>query len=346
MTTIAVYGASGFTGRLVLAELGRRHIDAVLVGRNAERLREAAAEIGSPTYEVRPATLDDRAALADAFRGCDVVINCVAPFALRGEPVVAAAITAGTSYIDISGEQLYINRIFDTFAAPAERAGVTVVPMVNDGGFLADLLAALTATRVEQVDEVIIAHRFVGSVTLSRGSGLTMLANREVFENRGLVYTDGGWSIGAPTTRTSFVFPGDSKPSPVVRFAMPEVATIPRHIPARHVEGVADAELLELFASLTPELVESLPARHPVDGHDAGGFMLVVDVRDRGRRARGTIDGSDTYGTTAIAAVEAARRLSTYGAKPGVLAPAQAFDAADFADSLAPHGVRWTVQEL
>ena len=64
---MAVYGASGYTGRLVLAELARRDIPAVLVGRDPERLRAAAAAAGTPDAEtaqpasMRPAEQPDRA---------------------------------------------------------------------------------------------------------------------------------------------------------------------------------------------------------------------------------------------------------------------------------------------
>lgn len=51
------------------------------------------------------------------------------------------------------------------------------------------------------------------------------------------------------------------------------------------------------------------------------------------------VRGTDTYGSTAVIAVEAARRLAVDGAPPGVLAPAQAFDPADFLRVLAGHGI-------
>lgn len=341
--TIAVYGASGYTGKLVVAELRRRNIDMVLVGRSAERLQAAAAESGVPQAQLRTAALDDLAGLATAFRGSDVVINCVAPFVMWGEMVVRAAIAAQSNYVDISGEQPYIKRIFDTFAEPAERAGATVVPMVNDGGFLADLLASLAAAQLEQVDDVVVAHRSVGGSGLSRGSGRTALANLEIFKDGGLVYTDGQWRTGTSAKCMSITFPGDTEPSPVVRFAMPEIATIPRHVRARHVEGVTDADLLARFTAVTPELVESLPEGPTENLRRAARFILVADAAGDGGRARGMIEGTDTYGTTAVTVVEAAHRLVTDAAKPGVLAPAQAFDAADFLDSLAPQGVRWSV---
>ncbi|MEU6641782.1 hypothetical protein ABZ863_04465 [Saccharomonospora sp. NPDC046836] len=64
-----------------------------------------------------------------------------------------------------------------------------------------------------------------------------------------------------------------------------------------------------------------------------------------GNRTHGTIRGRDTYGTTAVIAVEAATRLATGDTKSGVLAAAQAFDPAGFLDTLADHGLDWTIQE-
>jgi short subunit dehydrogenase-like uncharacterized protein len=62
-----------------------------------------------------------------------------------------------------------------------------------------------------------------------------------------------------------------------------------------------------------------------------------------GHHVRGTVQGIDTYGTTAVIAAECALRLTIGPAKPGVLAPAQAFDPASFLDSLAEHGIRYAI---
>ena len=122
---IAVYGAMGYTGRLVAAELRRREIDFVLCGRDRARLGDAAALIGAPGTELRIASIDDPAALHSAFSDCNVAINCAGPFSLYGEPVVEAAIAARCHYLDTTGEQLFIKRIFDRHDTVAERAGVT-----------------------------------------------------------------------------------------------------------------------------------------------------------------------------------------------------------------------------
>jgi short subunit dehydrogenase-like uncharacterized protein len=319
--TIAVYGATGYTGQLVLAELTRRNLDTVLVGRDLDRLEATGHS------RVRQASLADETQLAEAFRDCTLVINCVAPFIRHGMPVVRAAVSAGAHYLDISGEQTYIKSVFDTFT---EDAGVTVMPMVNDGGFLADLLVALVAN--SSTKDVVVAHKFTDG-GLSRGSALTALANAEMFKGGGLTYSDGGWHTDAALKHPSLVFPGDGKPTPVARFALPEIATIPRHVPAAHVEGVAEEGLVAAFTALTEDMLATLPTTAPSERTD--GFTLLAEADGK----RGVIEGTDTYGTTAIVAAEAAQRLLTTGAKPGVLAPAQAFDPITFLDSLAVHGV-------
>jgi hypothetical protein len=205
------------------------------------------------------------------------------------------------------------------------------VPMVNDGGFLADLLVGLLAG--PSTKDVVVAHQFTG-VSLSRGSAVTALANIEVFKGGGLTYTGGEWRADAPLRHPALTFPGDTRSTPVARFALPEIATIPRHVPGAHVEGVAEEGLFAAFTALTEDMLAALPTEAPAER--AGGFTLLAEVDGK----RGIVEGTDTYGTTAITIGQAAQRLLTTGPKPGVLAPAQAFDPAEFLDSLASHGVR------
>lgn len=128
---------------------------------------------------------------------------------------------------------------------------------------------------------------------------------------------------------------------------MPEVVTIPRHVRVRRVEGVTEAALGDrLNMPLTPQLIDSLPEGPDEDSRRGQRFTYVLDATAAGgRRARGVVQGPDTYGTTAVIAVEGARRLIADPAAPGVLAPAQAYDPAGFLDFLAPHGIRWSVED-
>src|SRR4051812_5948205 len=113
---IAVYGASGYTGGQVVAELARRGVAVVLAGRDCERLRVAQAQWGG---ELRVAPLDDPAALYAAVRGSAVLINAAGPFALTSEALLEAALTAGAHYVDFAAEQAPVAAAFERWDAPA-----------------------------------------------------------------------------------------------------------------------------------------------------------------------------------------------------------------------------------
>lgn len=342
---ITVYGANGYQGRLVLAELCGRDIEVRLVGRDRTRLKSAAAEAGIPEADRRVAGLDDRAALVAALAGSDVVINCAGPFTTSGAVVVDAAIAAGAHYVDTAGEQLYVKDVFDSFGGKAERVGVTVVPAVNDGCLPGDLLAHLIAERTGPLAEITVSHFITGGAGLSRGSLRSALATMDTMRSGGLSYDNGAWRSGIPARRDRITLPdGES----VAMAALPtcEVVTIPRHVRVDHVESLLQATLKAgLETPLTPELIAGLPAG-PTE-HDRAGqrFTYLLDAVDHeGQQTRGVIRGRDTYGTTAVVAVEAARRLAVGDTPAGVLTPAQAFDPAGFLESLSDHDLSWTIE--
>ncbi|MFR9726124.1 saccharopine dehydrogenase family protein [Streptomyces sp. MS19] len=355
MEKVAVYGASGFTGSLVVAELARRGVPVVLVGRDEERLRGAAE--GVPGAEVRRAGVEDHAALVTAFDDCAAVVGCVAPFELFGEPVVRAAVAARSHYVDTSGEQSYLKRVFDTFGEPARRAGVTVVPALADDGGPGDLIAHLTAEALgpgaDGLAELTVADlREPGAV--SRGTARTALANRGLWGGgHGLVWADGAWRDGAghaDAERATVPVPemadgrgtGDLAVAP---FALPGVVTVPRHVTAGRIAAVMRAEVVPLFGAVTEEVVATLPAGPDPAARRASRWLMAAYAVGRdGRRAQGSVTGPDGYGLTAVIAVEGALRLVAGAAAAGVRAPSQAFDPADFLAALEPHGVRWSVR--
>ncbi|WP_327673734.1 saccharopine dehydrogenase family protein [Kitasatospora sp. NBC_00458] len=356
---IAVHGATGFTGGLAVAELVRRGITPVLVGRSPERLKAVAAE-RAPGAEVRVAEVRvagaggsggaDRVAdedLAAAFADCDAVVNCAGPFDLWGEPVVRAAIAAGAHYVDTTGEQRYLRRVLDTFGPEAGRAGVSVVPAMADDGGPGDLIARLTADRLGgPVDDLLVADLRRPDGGASRGTGRSMAA---AFSAGALEYSDGGWHLLDAPVEDSLVPPGEEDAVPVTTFALPGVVTVPRHLAVRRVRSAVRTEVAGLFSALTPEVVAGLPESVPEELRRSGVWLMAVHATGvDGRRARGWVTGTDAYGLTAVIAVEGARRLATGedAARPGVLTPAQAFPPAAFLDFLAPYGVDWRVEEV
>ena len=332
MSNIAVYGASGFTGGLVVAELRRRGIPVVPVGRSAERLRAVGGE-------VRVAALDDPDGLAAAFAGCDAVINAAGPFTPTSGAVIRAALRAGAHYVDTSGEQGQIADVLDEFGGPAKDADVTVVPGLADDGGPGDLIVALTAAAIESVDEVLVGD-LREPAAASRGTARSMAMISGV---RPREFLDGTW---VPEHDAPEPVDLPDGPVAVAAFPLPGVATVPRHVSARRVRSVVRAEVAELFASLTPEVVDSVPEIVPIELREAARWFMYVSARGGGQRADGWVTGTDPYGLTAVVAVEGALRLASGEAPAGALTPAQAFDPAGFLDTLTPYGVSWQVKVL
>jgi short subunit dehydrogenase-like uncharacterized protein len=319
---IAVYGATGYQAGLVLEELSRRGLETVLIGRDAARL----ATVGSPDAERRTAALDDPAALAGALAGCAAVINCAGPFTPTGPALARAAVAAGCHYMDTAGEQRFVESLFDAVGADAARAGVTVVPAANDGALPTDLLTHLLAEGLGPVAEVVITHLISGGGGMSRGSlrSLTALA-----------------AAGAPGPRREIVAPDGVGRLEAAPFPLVEIVTVPRHVPGARVVGLIEGALADRFAAPLPaQLIDAAPDGPAEADRAEQRFTYLVDVTAAdGRVVRGVVRGPDTYGTTAVVAVEAARRLAAGGAPAGVLAAAQAFDPADFLAFLAGRGI-------
>ena len=119
---IAVYGATGYTGRLVAGELRRRGAEVVLAGRSRAKLEILAEDLGGQ-IAIRDASLDDPSALRELLEPCAAVIACAGPFRLHGEPVLAAAVDARTHYLDTTGEQPFMRKVFEDYGPSAEPGG-------------------------------------------------------------------------------------------------------------------------------------------------------------------------------------------------------------------------------
>ena len=137
---IALYGATGYTGRLVAAELAAAKADFVLSGRNRTKLDALAGELDGDVA-VQPAALDDQVALRSLLSDCAAVIDCAGPFIRHGEPVLRAAVETATHYLDTTGEQAYMRMAFERYGPEAEAAGVAVIPAMGFDYVPGDMIA-------------------------------------------------------------------------------------------------------------------------------------------------------------------------------------------------------------
>ncbi|MBB5687104.1 saccharopine dehydrogenase family protein [Sphingobium boeckii] len=130
---IIVYGASGFTGRLVAEYLATQHAgpDApkwAMAGRSKDKLAKVRAEIGAPnTIPLIEADAENPASLAHMVAQTRVILTTVGPYQLYGNELVAACAAHGTDYVDLCGEPAWMRTMIDAHQATAQKSGARIV---------------------------------------------------------------------------------------------------------------------------------------------------------------------------------------------------------------------------
>ncbi len=358
---IAVYGATGYTGRLVARELARRGADFILAGRNVHKLEIVAEDVGGA--ETRAVELDDASGLRALFEPCAAVISCAGPFVLYGEPVLSAAVESSTHYVDTTGEQTYMREVFEGYGARASKQGVTAVTAMGFDYAPGDMIAALTAADMGPLDEIVLAYCTRG-FGASRGTTRTALGmmSAEVVEWRDGELQAAPRSVGQGV----WEFPEPVGEQRMVRYPSGEHITVPRHVETRNVRALLSASTVMPHPRLAPAAPVLMPAaqlmtRTPMrrlleagvsrlpdgpaeDDRRASQFTIVCEATGMDGRRRGIVHGRDPYGFTARATVHAALLCAdpAYD-RSGSLAPAEAFDSQAFMRAMSAAGLSYEV---
>ena len=162
-----IYGATGYTGRLIAAEAVRRGMKPVLGGRNADALEAMGNQLRLP---YRVLSLDNPDTLHHGLHALGLVLHCAGPFSQTCKPMLEACLDVGCHYLDITGE-------IDVFAhchAQHERAlkrGIVVLPGSGFDVVPTDCLAAQLKARMPDARRLILAFEAGGGP--SRGTALT-----------------------------------------------------------------------------------------------------------------------------------------------------------------------------
>lgn len=294
---IAVFGAAGHTGRFVVAEIERRGLRALPIGRDAEKLVTTGAA------PARVARVDDGASLDAALAGAAAVINCAGPFVDTAIPLVDAALRAGIPYLDVAPEQSVVQSLFEARQDAARAAGVSVVPAAAFYGGLADLLASAIADETEAIDAIDVA---VGLDSWHPTAGTRLTGQRNtaprVIQRRGHLEI-----MASPPPRDLWSFPAPLGRREVVMQPFSEIITLASHLRADAIRPWMNLEpLQDLRDTATPP-----PEAIDESGRSAQRFVMEVVVSASGQRRRASASGRDIYHVSAPIVVEAAQRLLT-----------------------------------
>lgn len=174
---VVVYGASGYTGRLICEYLREYGIPFIAAGRSADKVQAAMQSnvpgIETASYEVAevPHTV---AALTELFRGASVVLNTVGPFAKFGPEVVEACLAAKCHYTDTTGEQDWLITLDEQYGASFAAAGLLLSPGLAHM-YTTGEIAAQLCLETPGLDTLDIAVFWGGSPTIA--STQTILVN-------------------------------------------------------------------------------------------------------------------------------------------------------------------------
>jgi len=152
---VVVFGATGFVGKLTAEYLAKHAPEGVSVGlggRSEDKLARVKSELGKD-WPTIVADSSDPASLKTLAKRCRVVATTVGPYRKYGIPLVEACADAGTDYIDLTGEPLFIRDSIDRCDGRAQESGARIVHCCGFDSIPSDLGVWLLHEEAGELEE-------------------------------------------------------------------------------------------------------------------------------------------------------------------------------------------------
>jgi hypothetical protein len=357
---VVVYGASGFSGRLVAEFLREYNLPFVAAGRNRSKMQEVMSRVpGIETAKFEIAeTGGSVEELVKLFAGSRVVCNTVGPFIYNGPRVIEACLKAGCHYIDIGGEQAWSREVAENWSDKFADRGLLAAPGTAFMSAVSDALARLCLESAA-VDTLETLTMFKGIPTF--GSTQTIFA---VIQTDAFYLEQNQYKPWPRASRYEVTVPGSVQtqlalawggfPQPVWFRNHPQVANV------RSMGGLLDRQIMENIAATEKyyeEEIRPLPQqereRKLADMANAvqGGTPPRENTREHRTIdvvvGRGTMDsvqgvvfGTCAYRQTGLIQAFAAHSLvHTRPRKVGLASAAEAFGHRELLRMLESHGL-------
>lgn len=326
-----IYGANGYTGRLITHEAVALGLRPVVAGRSAEAIAPIAEALG---LERRIFSLDSAAGLDEGLHGMTAVIHCSGPFSRTSAPMVAACLRNRVHYVDITGEI----SVFEAAAArdaEARERGVMLLPGAGFDVVPSDCLAVHLKQKLPAATRLTLAFR--GGKHLSRGTATTVvenLPNGTFIRENGALRTAADEQrevdFGNGPTRVQLISWGDvatayySTGIPNIKVYTPVPKALQTLLPlARAFRPVIASGPVQRF--LKGRIQAGPPG--PTDEQRARDFsQLWGEVSDeQGNRVEARLAGPEGYTVTMLTALIIVQRILAGNAPVGFQTPAKAY---------------------
>lgn len=326
-----LYGATGYTGRLIVEAARKAGLSPILGGRDAQALARLGEQHG---LKQRVFALDSRAEVDRGLSGIRLVVNAAGPFAITAAPLAGACMMNSVHYLDISGEVADYRAMFRMHER-ADSVGVMLLPGVGFGVLPTDCLALHLFKRLPHTAILKIGVANDGGA--SRGTLKTLLECMRVpgvvREHGELVAAKAGdesWTVdlgpGGKRKLTSNPWRGDlfsaglstGLPHIETFFEVPWLVRTLLSKPALTRDGFG-ARLARKVIKMAPE------GPSPAARAKAKSYCIAEAVDEDGRRASSVLVGPEAYELTAQCTIYAVSKVLGGLVKAGYQTPAQLF---------------------
>lgn len=313
MAPLVIYGATGYTGRLASENAKALDLDFLIAGRTEGKLKDLATSLGV-SYSVFDVTNPDR--VDSTLGNASVLLNCAGPFVHTAKPLMEACVRNKVHYLDVSAELESYHQASE-FDKDAKNAQVMLLPGCGGSVAMLGCLADHAVQSLNNPSKIDIALHVAGS--MSRGS---LISASENITSKCLQVVHGSFAEKDPGETITFDFDDGNGRVTSFPVTLPDLFTLQR---STHVPNIRTYVHVNGDGFQTGDF-QSLPDGPTKAQREASPYSAAVTVTSENKTVHTavlhTVNG---YTFTAMASVQAAKRVLDHQVRFGFQTPVQVF---------------------
>ena len=313
MGALLIYGATGYTGRLITSHVKNLGLNFIVAGRDGLKVADLGESLDVPS---RIFDLENEHQIDTHLNGIRVLLNCAGPFMRTAKPLTQACIRNGVHYLDIAAE-LDSYHLAERYSEDARAANVMLLPGCGGSVAMLGCLAAYATDSISNPVSIDVALHVAGA--MSRGSAISAAENMtgECLQRLG------GKLVNQDATSTA-LFDFDNGNGEVQCFpvTLPDLITIEKATSALNIRTFVHVS----GDAFPDESLDCLPDGPTKEQRERAPYHASVCVTSQDETSkRAVLHTVNGYTFTAMASAEAARRVLAGEVEAGFQTPAGLF---------------------
>lgn len=327
-----IYGATGYTGKLMTERAKELGLSPLLSGRNPEKLKQVAEPLG---FDHEAVSLSDKHGLLNMLSKIDLVIHTAGPFSGTAKPMVDACLKTKTHYLDITGEISVFER-HKSLNSQAKDAGILIMSGVGFDVVPTDCLAAHMKKRMPDAEQLNIS---IGGLSkISAGTAKTAIENiaksfivrrsGKIIQLKKPLYSKADFGKGE--VETVSVSWGDLATA-YYSTGIPNISVF-FQLTAQTKKIIMMNRLTKWFLSLPPvqkniksKIEKKFKGPDKTERETAKAIIFAEAINSKGEKIVSKLITPEGYKLTCITALEIANRVLSGNVHPGYFTPAMLF---------------------